>query len=154
MWIGRMRISRTHNLAEQNKRRIGELVFLHDRIERNILAVVPELAIGHVEHDSFADLRPISFTRQEHKLRVWIDKLLDEPRASHAVDFNFLASDPFHCLASFHGSVVLVRGRCSCSLRRASNFHTSRRRADWRRLGWVYGRSQRSIVYLDLSSRA
>ena len=41
MRIGRMRISRANNLAQQNERRIGELVFFQDRIERNVFAVMP-----------------------------------------------------------------------------------------------------------------
>src|SRR5579884_816056 len=55
-----------------------------------------ELAVRNVEHDSIFDFIPISIAWQEDKLCVRIDKFLDEPRTSHAVHFNFLASDPFH----------------------------------------------------------
>src|ERR1700730_7248044 len=96
MWIARTRISRTHNLAEQNERRISQLVFLQDRIERNIFAVVSELALRHVEHDSILDLCPISFVRKKNKFRLRIDKFCDQPRARNPIDFNFLASDPSH----------------------------------------------------------
>ena len=58
-----------------------------------------KLAIRHVEYDSITDLRPIGASRQENKLRVGINEFLDKPRASHAIYFNFLASDPFHKLA-------------------------------------------------------
>ena len=121
-----MRICGAHNLAQQNERRIGELVFFHDRIERDVFAVMSELAIRHIEYDSIADLRPIGTSRQENKLRVRVDEFLDKPRASHPVYFNFLASDPFHKLDSFRGSLVLVCGPCRGALRRTPNFYTSR----------------------------
>jgi len=98
MRIGGMRISRAHNLAQQNERWIGELVFFHDRIERNIFAVMPKLAIRNVENSSVIDLRPVSIVRQKYKLCASVDEFLDQPRAGHAVHFNFLASDPFHKL--------------------------------------------------------
>src|SRR5881397_1317381 len=106
MRIGGTRISRTHNLAQQNERWIGELVFFHDRIERNIFAVVPKLAIWHIEHDSITDLCPIRIVREKDELRVLVDEFLDQPWASHAVHFNFLASDPFHKLDFVRGSLV------------------------------------------------
>ena len=41
MRIGGMRISRAHDLAQQDERGIGELVFFQDRIERNVFVVMP-----------------------------------------------------------------------------------------------------------------
>jgi transporter family protein len=38
--------------------------------------------------------------RKENKFCLRIDKISDQPRASHAVHFNFLASNPFHKLDS------------------------------------------------------
>src|SRR6266404_8245435 len=96
MRTGGTRISRAHNLAQQNERWIGELVLFHDRIERNIFAVMPKLAIGHVEHDSVIDLCPVSVMWQEDKLCISVDEFLDEPWAGNSIDFNFLAGDPFH----------------------------------------------------------
>ena len=55
-----------------------------------------ELAVRNVEHDSFGDLAPIGVMWQKDKLRFPIYKLFDQPRARDAIDFNFLASDPFH----------------------------------------------------------
>src|SRR5206468_12463107 len=77
MRLGRMRISRAHNLTQQNEPWIGELVFFQNRIKRNIFAVMPKLAIGHVEHDSVTDRTPVSIVWQEHKLRVSVDKFFD-----------------------------------------------------------------------------
>src|SRR6266508_4058143 len=61
---------------------------------------MPEFAVRNVEHDSVIDFCPISVVRQEDKLRVSVDEFLNEPRAGHAVHFNFLARDPFHKLDS------------------------------------------------------
>src|SRR6516164_3239652 len=101
MWIRGMRISGAYNFAEQNERWIGELIFFHDRIERNILAVMTELAIGHVEYDSVINLRPVGVVWQEHKICVWVNEFFDEPRAGNSIDFNFLAGNPFHTLRSY-----------------------------------------------------
>src|SRR5207249_5952231 len=100
MRIRRMRIGGAHNLTQQNERWICELVFFQDRIERNIFAVMPKLAIGHVEYDSVCDRFPVSIAPQEDKLRVSVDKFFDQPWAGNSVHFNFLASDPFHELDS------------------------------------------------------
>ena len=95
-----MRISRAYNLTQQNERRIGEVVFFQDRIERNIFAVMSELAIRHIEYDSFTDHGPVGIVRQEDELCAWIDEFFDKPRTGDAIDFNFLAGDPFHKLDS------------------------------------------------------
>ena len=95
-----MRIGGAHDLTQQNERWICELVFFQDRIERNIFAVMPKLAIGHVEYDSVTDRFPVSIARQEDKLRVSIYEFFDQPWAGNSVHFNFLASDPFHKLDS------------------------------------------------------
>src|SRR6266496_3377096 len=96
MRIDRTRISRAHNLTQQNECWIGELVFFQNRIERNIFTLVTELAVRNVEHDSVIDLCPVGIVWQEDKLRISIDEFLDKPWASHAIHFNFLAGDPFH----------------------------------------------------------
>ncbi len=101
MRVGGMRISRAYNLAQQNERRIGELVFFHDRIERDVFAVMPEFAIRHIEYDSIADPGPVGVVWQEHKLGVWVHEFFDEPWAGNSIDFNFLAGDPFHKLNLF-----------------------------------------------------
>jgi transporter family protein len=59
-----------------------------------------KLAIGHVEHNSVIDHRPVSIVRQEDKFCVSVDEFLDQPRAGYPIHFNFLASDPFHELDS------------------------------------------------------
>ena len=100
MRVARTRIGGAHNFAEQNERGIGETVFFQDRIERNVFPVMPKLTIRHVEYNSTADLCPIGVVRQKNKLGIGVDKFLDQPRTGNAVDFNFLASDPFHKLDS------------------------------------------------------
>ncbi len=58
MRIGGMRISRAYNLAQQTERWIAEIVFFQNRIERNIFAVMAELAVRNVEDDSIIDPCP------------------------------------------------------------------------------------------------
>src|SRR6266478_5789216 len=66
-----------------------------------------ELAIWRVKHGPIANLRPISLMGQENKFRLWIDKISDQPWTCHTIDFNFLASDPFHaCDAIYRKCVV------------------------------------------------
>src|ERR1700682_6110612 len=100
MWIARMRIGRAHNFAQQNERGIGEFVFFQDRIERNVFAVMAELAIRHVEHNSVVNPCPIGVARKKNKFRLRGDEVFDQPRTSNPVHFNFLARDPFHDLRS------------------------------------------------------
>jgi transporter family protein len=100
MRVVRMRIGGAHNFAEQNEGGIGKLIFFQDRIERNVFAVVTELAIRYVKHGCVLDFGPISVMRQKNKFRLRVDKIPDQPRARDAIHFNFLASDPFHHLDS------------------------------------------------------
>jgi bacterial/archaeal transporter family protein len=100
MRIVRMRVSCPHDLPEQNESWISELVFLQNRIERNIFAVMSQLAIWYVEYDPVIDLCPVGAAWQEDKFCVLVDEVLDQPRTSDAVHFNFLVSDPFHELES------------------------------------------------------
>ena len=93
-----MRISRAHNLAQQNERWIAEIVFFKNRIKRNIFAAMAEFAVRNVEDDSIIDPCPVGIPRQEQKFRVGIDKFFDQPWAGHTIDLNFLAGDPFHAL--------------------------------------------------------
>ncbi len=100
MRTARVRVGRTNDFPQQNERRISELIFFQDGIERNVFAVMTELAIGHVEYDSVIDLCPVGVVREEDELRIWVDEFFDKPWAGDAVHFNFLASDPFHELDS------------------------------------------------------
>jgi hypothetical protein len=59
-----------------------------------------ELAVRHVEDNCIVDLRPIGIAWEKNKLRVRVDKVLDQSGRGHAVHFNFLSSDPFHMLAN------------------------------------------------------
>ena len=98
--VARVRIGCAYNFAEQNERGISEMVFFQNRIERNVFPVMAELAIRHIEHSSVIDFCPVGVARQKNKLGIGIDEISDQPRARDAVYFNFLASDPFHGLAS------------------------------------------------------
>src|SRR5438105_13688008 len=59
-----------------------------------------EFAMRHVEENAVSNGGPIGVVRQKDKLRVAINKFFDQPRTGDAINFNFLASDPFHHLDS------------------------------------------------------
>src|ERR1051325_3232870 len=101
MRIGWMRIGGADNFPEQHDCWSGEIVFLQDRIGRNVFAVVTELAVRHVENNPVAVLGPVGLAPQKTEVSLGTHKLFDEPGAANAIDSNFLASDPFHHLASF-----------------------------------------------------
>jgi bacterial/archaeal transporter family protein len=100
MRITRVRIGRAHNFPEQKQGGIGQFVFFQNRIERNVFAVMPEFAIRHVINDAVFDCRPGSIVGKKYEFSIAVDKAPDQPRAGDAVDFNFLAGDPFHELDS------------------------------------------------------
>ena len=62
--------------------------------------MVTKFAIWHIVNIAIIDPRPIGTARQKDKLRIAINELFDQPGARHAIDFNFLASDPLHNLPS------------------------------------------------------
>ena len=83
--ICRMRISRAHNLAQQNERWIGEIVFFQNRIKRNIFAVMAELAIRNVEDDSVIDLAQSVFRgRNTNSASVSINFLMSHGQATRS----------------------------------------------------------------------
>jgi hypothetical protein len=94
--IGWMRISRADNFRKKQERRLSQIVFLQDGIEGDILAVMSELAVRNIEYGSVVDFPPLGLMRKEYKLRFGIDKIPDQPRTGHAIDFNFFTRDPFH----------------------------------------------------------
>src|SRR5438309_657359 len=60
-----------------------------------------ELAVRNIEYNSIKDFLPLGLMRKKYKLRLRIDKIPDQPRTSHAIDFNFFARDPFHARTLF-----------------------------------------------------
>jgi hypothetical protein len=94
--IGWMRISRADNFREKQEGRLSQIVFLKDGIEGDILAMMSELAVRNIEYGSVVDFPPLGLTRKKYKLRLRVDKIPDQPRAGHAIDFNFFTRDPFH----------------------------------------------------------
>lgn len=97
-----MRIRGTYNFAKQHKCGIGMQAFLQDRTERDILAVVSQLAAGDVE-GSGADCVRTPFHlryRNEEELRLRINEPFDQPRARHAINLHSLSRDPSHGVTS------------------------------------------------------
>lgn len=64
-----MRVSGADDFAEQNERRVGEVVFLEDRIERNVVAVMAELAAVNVKAVSFGSIVEVIEKRDAIRLR-------------------------------------------------------------------------------------
>src|SRR5262245_40185863 len=103
MWLGWLRIGCSNNFTEQQTRWIGEIVFLQYGLEGNAFAMIPKFATIKVER-SLAKLACLGFDfvrREENKLSLWIDELLDEPRTRDSVHLHFFARDPFHRDSSF-----------------------------------------------------
>jgi len=71
-------------------------VFFQNPVKGDIFAMVAELAIRHIEHVAILYLRPVCAVREKNKLRIRVDKLSDQPWASHAIHFDSFAGDPFH----------------------------------------------------------
>ena len=91
-----MRISRADNFRKKQEGRLSQIVFLKDGIEGDILAAMSELAVRDIEYGSVVDFPPLGLTRKKYKLRLRVDKIPDQPRTRHAIDFNFLTRDPLH----------------------------------------------------------
>ena len=91
-----MRISRADNFRKKQEARLSQIVFLKDGIEGDILAAMSELAVRDIEYGSVVDFPPLGLTRKKYKLRLRVDKIPDQPRTGHAIDFNFFTRDPFH----------------------------------------------------------
>jgi hypothetical protein len=93
---GGTRISRADDLPKKHERWFSQIVFLKDGIEGDILAVMSQLTVRNIEYGPVIDFFPLGLTREKYKLRLRVDKIPDQPRTSHAIDFNFFARDPFH----------------------------------------------------------
>src|SRR2546423_9532003 len=95
MRSGGMRISRADYLPKKQERWFSQIVFLKDGIEGDILAVMSQLTVRNIEYGPVIDFFPLGLRRQKYKLRLRVDKIPDQLRTSHAIDFNFFARDPF-----------------------------------------------------------
>src|SRR5205807_7451542 len=98
---GETRISRADNFPKKHERWFSQIIFLKDRIEGDILAVMSQLTVRNIEYGPVIDFFPLGLTREKYKLRLRVDKIPDQPRTSHAIDFNFFARDPFHARTLF-----------------------------------------------------
>ncbi len=65
-----MRVGGAHDLRKQVERWIVELVFLQNRVERNVLAVVTQLAVGNVIENSVCDASTSPCQRAEKQTRL------------------------------------------------------------------------------------
>ena len=72
-----MRIGSAHDLRKQLERWIIELVLLQNRVERNVLAVVTQLAIGNVIDNSICYFRPVGVSGKKNKLGFRVDEFTE-----------------------------------------------------------------------------
>src|SRR5215213_11465193 len=94
-----VRVSSVDNPAEQHQCGIAvELVLLHDRLERALLAVMTQFDVRHVVWNSVEPFRlgHNLVARYENELGILVDKFLDQPRASYPINLHALSRDPLH----------------------------------------------------------
>src|SRR5262245_39344445 len=119
------------DLAQENKGAVlGQLIFFQDCLERAFLAVMAQLDILDIVRNGVAPLCLVHdfFGRREDELGVFVDKLLDQPRAGNAVDFDMFARDPFHenLLLGVWG-VSIAENAAGQSLHQVSSMKTAAR---------------------------
>ncbi len=56
------------------------------RVERAVFPVMPEFGIGHVEHASVSDRKPIRVVRQKNEFGVGSDEFRDQPWTPNPID--------------------------------------------------------------------
>src|SRR5579864_8137399 len=91
-----MRVGCGNNLRQKGEGRIYQSISFQDRVERNFLTVVAQLASRDIVYDPVLDASPVSVVGKKHDLRVGVYKLLDQPRTCDPVDFNPFSRDPPH----------------------------------------------------------
>src|SRR5207249_7263796 len=92
------RVGATHDARGGLKRRIGELEFLEEGIERAPLAVVSELDPRNVVRDgaiAFCD-HPDLIGGDEEERRFFVDEMADTPGASDPIDTSSFLGVPLH----------------------------------------------------------
>jgi hypothetical protein len=95
--IGGTRISRADDLPKKQERWFSQIGFLKDGIEGDILAVVSQFTVRNIEYGPVIDFSPLGFRREKYKLGLRVDKIPDQPRTSHAIDFNSFTRDSISC---------------------------------------------------------
>src|SRR3989442_1788041 len=87
-----------HNQREGTERRVVELVFLQERVERAALAMMTELHARDVVRD-----RALAFSNAHHLVlwheqerRLLVDESADQPGTRDSIDACLLTGDPLH----------------------------------------------------------
>ena len=98
MGIRGMRVGRANDLGEQMQSRILEPILFQDGVELHVLAVMSQFASFHIEWDraQLARLALHLFRRDEDKLGLRVNELLEQPRARHPVNFHLFTGYPLH----------------------------------------------------------
>ena len=96
MRIGRVQIGSFNNLAHEKEFRVADAVLLENRIERDVFAMMTQLAVWNVEYSAVLDGGPIGVLRQKNELGTRIDEPFNQPRTRNPVHLNAFARNPFH----------------------------------------------------------
>lgn len=100
MWVRRPRVGGANDFAEKLKRRIIEPELVHNGIEADALAMMPEFGAGDIEHRS-VHLAPVRVGWQEHKLGFTIYEPANEPGSGHSVNNDSFSRYPAHVATLF-----------------------------------------------------
>ena len=86
-------ISRADDLPKKHERWFSQIVFLlKDGIEGDILAVMSQLTVRNIEYGPVIDFSHSVSRGRNTNSRLRVDKIPDQPRTSHAIDFNFFSA--------------------------------------------------------------
>src|SRR5437899_11786946 len=82
-----------------------------------------QLTVRNIVNSAVADFGPVCLVRQEDEFGVWVDELLNQPGAGHAIDFHAFSSDPFHSAPSSFWFYQLLRSKTSSLVVAESAIH-------------------------------
>src|SRR5216684_293375 len=100
-----------HDLAKQHQCRIPhQIVFLQNRLERTLLAVVTQLHCGNIKWDGPQFLRFAHHVlrRNKMKFRLRVHKFSDQPGARHSIDLYVFTRNPLHAPSLHIGDMNLL----------------------------------------------
>src|SRR5260370_10601114 len=87
-----------HNQCEGTERRVVELVFFQERVERAAVAMMAELDARDVVRDgalAFSNAHHLVLWHEQER-RLLVDKSADQPGTRDPVDARFFTGDPLH----------------------------------------------------------
>jgi hypothetical protein len=92
------------DLRQQNKCWIArQPVLFHQGVEGALLTVMSEFDVWHIVGNGPFSLSDFHYIIgwDEQELGLWVDELVDQPRAGHSINLDSLSRDPLHGNLSF-----------------------------------------------------